>query len=351
MLSLKTYLTRQSKYYRMGYKWKQIRRFYWVHFTLLFFVVSLTFGIQSCRDEWGWSFPPDSQISIPKLKTRNVIIVVVDGLRYSEGWGDNKHEYIPLMADSMARFGAVNQEFYNLGNTYTTAGHTSLSTGVYQSIDNDGKELPQYPSVFQYWNKNCLNGAKKSWVITSKGKLKVLADCNYRGFKGRFNPSVNCGTDGNGNGYREDSLTLKVALSVFTEFRPNLVLINFRDPDYTAHSGNWDNYTKAVKATDRYVFQLWKFIQTDAFYKNRTAMFVTGDHGRHLNGVGDGFAGHGDDCDGCRHIGFYAFGPDFRQKVILNTKREQIDLPVTIAAMLGFTLNQSKGKVMTEIFK
>lgn len=326
------------------------RRIFGVRVILLFFVFGLTISFYSCREDWNWSFPSDTQISIPNLKTQNIVVVVVDGLRYSEGWGDAKHEYIPFMADSMARYGIVNQEFYNLGNTYTTAGHTSITTGVYQSINNEGNELPQYPSVFQYWNKFSLSSAKKSWVIASKGKLKILADCNFRSYKGKYNPSIDCGTDGNGNGYREDSLTLKVALSVFSEFRPNLVLINFRDPDYTAHSGNWKNYTKAIKATDRYVFQLWKFLQANTFYKNRTAIFVTNDHGRHLNGVGDGFASHGDDCDGCRHIGFYAFGPDFKQNVILNTKREQIDLPVTIAAMLGFTLNQSKGEVMTEIF-
>lgn len=319
-------------------------------FFLLFFVFSFTLPFYSCHEDWSWSFS-DREILIPNRKTQNIVIVVVDGFRYSEGWGEANHKYIPFMADSMAKYGVVNSAFYNLGHTYTTAGHTSILTGIYQSIDNNGNELPQYPSVFQYWNKYSLSDSKKSWIIASKGKLKILSDCNYRSFKGKFSPSVNCGTDGLGNGYREDSLTLKLALSVFSEFKPNLVLINFRDPDYSAHSGSWNGYINGVKATDRYVFRLWKFLQNNEFYKNKTALFVTSDHGRHLDGIGDGFAGHGDDCDGCRHIGFFAFGPDFKQNIILNAKREQIDLSVTIAAMLGFTLNQSKGKVMTEIFE
>lgn len=326
------------------------RRFIYVRFILLFFLFSLTFSFYSCRDDLSWSFPTDTQISIPNLKPQNIVIVVVDGLRYSEGWGEANHKYIPFMADSMAKYGVVNSAFYNLGNTYTTAGHTSILTGIYQSIDNEGNELPQYPSVFQYWNKYSLSDSQKSWVIASKGKLKILSDCNYRSFKGKYRPFFNCGSDGVGNGYREDSLTLNVVMSVFSESKPKLMLINFRDPDYSAHSGDWKSYVKAIKATDRYVFRLWKFLQLNEFYKNKTALFVTSDHGRHLDGISDGFAGHGDDCDGCRHIGFNAFGPDFKKNTILNTKREQIDLPVTISAMLGFTLNQSKGKVMSEIF-
>jgi hypothetical protein len=328
---------------------KYIARIFSKYFFTFFFIFNLSVVFYSCHEDWEWSFS-GSRISTPNLKTQNIIVVVVDGLRFSEGWGDASHSYIPFIADSMAKYGVVNSRFYNMGPTYTNAGHTSLLTGVYQEIDNNGNELPRYPSVIQYWNKYSLSDSTKSWIITSKGKLKILADCNLRGLNGRFKPSLNCGTDGVGNGYREDSLTLKVALSVFSEFKPNLMLINFRDPDYSAHGGNWNSYIKGVKATDKYVFRLWKFLQSDEFYKNKTALFVTNDHGRHLDGISDGFAGHGDGCDGCRHIGLYAFGPDFRQNLIIDTKREQIDLPVTIAYLLGFSFPQSRGKVMTELF-
>lgn len=288
-----------------------------------------------------------------EYQTKNVIVVVVDGLRYSEGWGDLTHQYIPRMAEILTKDGVVNTHFFNLGDTYTSAGHTSLTTGIYQTIDNNGKELPDNPSFFQYWNQVYGNDQRKSWIITSKDKLAVLADCKNPYWMGKFTPSANCGVDGLGvgSGYREDSLTLKIALKILSEDHPNLVLINFRDPDYSAHTGNWINYIKGIRTTDEYVYRLWQFLQTNSTYKNTTTLFVTNDHGRHLDGVGDGFAGHGDGCDGCRHISLFACGPDFRKNIVLNVSREQIDLPVTVSKLLGFSLPNSQGKVMTELFE
>jgi membrane-anchored protein YejM (alkaline phosphatase superfamily) len=285
-------------------------------------------------------------------KTKNVIIVVVDGLRYSEGWGDPNHEYIPRMADDLSKKGIINTQFFNLGDTYTSAGHTSLTTGIYQSINNAGQEYPQNPSIFQYWNREYHNNQVKSWIITSKDKLAILGDCKNPQWKGKYTPSVNSGIDGLGlgSGYREDSLTLKTALEILKEHHPDLVLINFRDPDYSAHSGIWNNYVDGVRKTDKYVYRLWQFLQNDIIYHNTTTMFVTNDHGRHLDNVADGFASHGDGCDGCRHLNFFACGPDFKQGIVVNVLREQIDVPVTIAELLRFEIPYSKGKVMTELF-
>jgi membrane-anchored protein YejM (alkaline phosphatase superfamily) len=315
----------------------------------IFLLISVV--LFSCLDEPDWH---DNRIKKVDrhYKTKNVMIVVVDGLRYSEGWGDSTHQYIPQMAEILSKQGVINTHFYNLGDTYTSAGHTSLTTGIYQSINNSGLELPENPSIFQYWNQQYRNNPVKSWIITSKDKLAVLADCKNQDWKGRFTPSVNSGIDGLGigSGYREDSLTLKTALGVLKDYHPNLVLINFRDPDYSAHSGIWTSYVDGVRKTDKYVYQLWQFLQSDNIYKNTTTLFVTNDHGRHLDTVADGFASHGDGCEGCRHLGFFASGPDFRKGALINVSREQIDIPLTVAELLGFKLPNSKGKVMFELF-
>lgn len=285
-------------------------------------------------------------------KTKNVILIVVDGLRYSEGWGDSTHRYIPRMAEVLSKQGVINTHFYNLGDTYTTAGHTSLTTGIYQSINNGGLEYPQNPSMFQYWNQKYQKNQVYSWIIASKDKLAVLGDCKNPHWKGKYLPSIDSGIDGLGlgSGYREDSLTLKKAIEVLKEYHPNLVLVNFRDPDYSAHSGIWTNYVDGIRKTDEYVYRLWQFLQNDRIYQNTTTIFVTNDHGRHLDNVADGFVSHGDSCDGCRHLNFFACGPDFKQGVVTNVSCEQIDVPATVAELLGFEIPYSKGKVMIELF-
>jgi hypothetical protein len=319
---------------------------------LIFFLFLISLFWISCFEDPYFRYGRVEKI-VRDYKTKNVIVVVVDGQRFSEGWGDSTHQNIPKMAKEMASFGVINTQFYNKGDTYTSSGHTSLTTGVYQSIDNSGEELPANPSVFQYWNEEYGNPRIKSWVITSKDKLAVLADCNDPEWKGLFTPSVNSGVDGLGlgSGYREDSLTLKTVLQILNDHHPNLVLINFRDPDYSAHSGSWDRYLTGIKKTDEYVYRLWKYLQTDKVYRNTTTLFVTNDHGRHLDEVADGFASHGDGCEGCRHLNFFALGPDFENDDILSVQRELIDVPVTIAELLGFSLEKSKGQVMWELFR
>jgi hypothetical protein len=103
--------------------------------------------------------------------------------------------------------------------------------------------------------------------------------------------------------------------------------------------------------TDAYIEQIWNFIQSDPVYQGKTTLFITNDHGRHLNGVSNGFVSHGDDCDGCRHISLLAVGPDFHKGIDILNPREQIDLPTTIAHLMGFKMETAEGQVMTELFK
>lgn len=324
-------------------------------FIAILLIIPMIIG--SCLKEIDYRHAPVNSTNqwnrSQNYKTQNVIIIVADGMRYSEGWGDSTHQYIPHMSEIFSKQGVINTRFYNQGGTYTSAGHTSLTTGVYQSINNGGMEYPKNPSIFQYWNQATNNEQIKSWIITSKDKLAVLGDCTDELWKGKYLPSVNSGIDGLGlgSGYRVDSLTFKTAIGILQENHPNLVLINFREPDSSGHTGIWTNYINGVRKTDEYIYRLWQFLQNDNNYKNTTTIFVTSDHGRHLDNVADGFAGHGDDCDGCRHLNFFAFGPDFKKGIILDVNHEQIDIPVTIAEMLGFTMLTSEGRVMTELFE
>jgi len=283
--------------------------------------------------------------------TENIIVLVIDGARYSETWGDPEHRFIPVTAGELAGEGVINTQFYNNGPTYTLAGHTSITTGFYQEIDNSGAVLPDHPSVFQYWNREVAAPSEQSWIITSKDKLAVLTNCQDTAFKYCYMPSCNCGVNGPGSGYRDDSLTLEVVFNVLKEKKPHLLLINLRDPDYSAHTTNWKYYIQGIQKTDRYAGQLLKFIRTNPYYKDKTTLFVTNDHGRHLDSIPGGFSSHGDQCEGCRHIFLYAYGPDFKKGVITDVKRELPDITATISELLHIHMANDSGKVMRELFK
>ncbi|MBF9255354.1 sulfatase-like hydrolase/transferase [Pontibacter sp. 172403-2] len=283
------------------------------------------------------------------FRTKNVIIVVIDGPRYSETWG-NVPGYIPAMSARMRPKGVFFSNFLNDAYTYTNAGHTAITTGINQPIDNNGNELPANPSIFQHWLKSTGKPATAAWIITSKDKLNILGNTLHPDWQNKYLPSQNCGVNGPGSGYRADSLTLAVAKQILTRDKPNLVLINFMEPDGYAHAGNWDYYLKGISRDDRYVKQLWDFLRKNKNYKNNTTLLVTNDHGRHLDGIDGGWIEHGDNCAGCQHISLLALGPDFKKGRMVATQYTLVDIAPTIAWLLGFNFEQAQGHVIPDLF-
>ncbi|WP_299757859.1 alkaline phosphatase family protein [uncultured Pontibacter sp.] len=271
------------------------------------------------------------------LKTEHVVILVIDGTRWSETWGAAPG-IIPNMATSLKGKGSFLPNFFNDAYTYTNSGHAAITTGVNQPIDNYGDELPANPSIFQYFLKQTGKPATAAWIVSSKDKLHILADTKRPDWQGTFQPSVNAGVSGPGSGYRMDSLTLAVAKNILSTHKPNLMLINFMEPDGFAHAGNWENYLRGISRGDRYAKELWDFLNEHEAFKKKTTLFVTTDHGRHLDGINGGWTEHGDNCAGCQQIYLLALGPDFKKGEV-TARYTLIDIAPTVARLLNFEMN------------
>ena len=285
-----------------------------------------------------------------KYKTQNIVLFVMDGARYSETWGEPTHQYIPNLAGPLAKEGATFTQFKNKGTTKTDPGHTALVTGFYEDLENSGKVLPAHASFLQAWLKSTGQPKTSAWIVASKDKLEILGNTRDPEWNGKFTPSTDCGLKGLGTGYRPDEATWEAVKSTLSRDHPRLLVINFQEPDSSGHKKDWVRYIHGIQDKDEYAGQLWKLLQADPFYAGKTAFFLTNDHGRHLDSKG-GFQTHGDDCEGCRHIFLYAAGPDFKKNAIIDTEREQIDVPATIAELLGIPLPDCKGHVITELFE
>ena len=274
----------------------------------------------------------------PSLQTENVVIVVIDGPRWSETWG-NTPGNIPNMAGELKANGSFLGQFLNDGYTYTNAGHVAITTGVNQTIDNYGNEFPINPSIFQYWLKSSGKPATSAWIISSKDKLHILANAVHPEWRGQYQPSLDCGVNGPGTGYRADSLTTVRVKQIMTQHKPHLVLINFMEPDGYAHAGNWPYYIRGIQRNDKYVKEIWDFIQNDPHYKDKTALIITNDHGRHLDGIKEGWKEHGDNCEGCEKISLLALGPDFKRNSIVDVRHTLVDITPTVAKLLDFKMD------------
>jgi hypothetical protein len=282
-------------------------------------------------------------------KARHLFIVVIDGPRWSETWADPAvaAKNIPHQWGELAAQGTRYTAFRNTGWTYTNCGHTALTTGFYEQIENQGNELPNHPSMFQLFRAATDHPAGSTWVVASKDKLKILADTKDKAWKGHLVPRFDCGNLG--GGYRTDGATVAVVERVLASDHPELMLVNLREPDSSGHAKDWDGYLRGIAANDAAVARIWSVIQADAELHDRTDLFITNDHGRHLDGHGDGYISHGDDCEGCRHISLLALGPDIAAGQVRDQVRSQVDLAATVAWLAGIELPGSPGVVMHEL--
>lgn len=281
----------------------------------------------------------------------NVVIIIMDGARYSETYGDTLNRYTPFLNDTLAKIGTVCTKFYNSGTTYTIAGHTAITTGHNQMISNSGLEFPEKHSIFQQWLYETKNHKSKAWLITSKDKLEVLSNCNDGTWEDKFIPSYDCGINGLGTGYRDDSVSVNNIFEVLKNDKPNLLFVNLKDPDDVGHQGNWKNYLDAVKKADRYISSIWHYLDQDTVYSGNTTFIVTNDHGRHLDSVSPGFSGHGDDCDGCRHLCLWAQGVKIKEGFEDSSIYDQRDLNSTISYLLNIDNISDSGNIMQTILK
>jgi hypothetical protein len=283
--------------------------------------------------------------AVAAYQTDRVVLVIIDGLRYSEGLGDPARTYVPEMA-ALEQQGTVVETFLNDGVTYTARAVPAIWCGGWTQMvsfsDPDCGGASNYysvmPSVFEYYRKGLSRPASDCVYV-----LKHL--CSW---KGSFDPAF-------GSAYwptyhavgSTDADVWGQAQIVLSTQAPRFMLLYLAGVDNAGGTGNWSTYLKAIATADDIVGQLWQALQTNPAYAGKTTLLVTNDHGRHTTN----FTSHGDGCAGCRRIQFLAVGPDIRIGEVSMVPRAIPDIAPTIGALLGFPTPLVTGSAMEEIFR
>lgn len=284
-------------------------------------------------------------LPVRAAQTERVVLVLIDGLRYSEGLGDPAHEHVPEMA-TLADQGAIVEPFQNLGVTYTDHAVPAVWCGGYTDIfsfsDPDcggsSNNYTELPSLFEYFRKQ-LDRPTTDCVYVLKD-----VGCPWRGsmhpdYGPDWWPLYHMAGSSDTDVWNE-------AQDVLQSLSPTLMFFYLADVDHYGHLGNWNNYLAAIETADGIVGDLWALLQSLPAYAGKTTMFVTNDHGRH----DWDFSGHGDGCVGCRTIQLLAVGPDVKSGFVSTTPRDIPDITPTIASLLGFETEYATGEVMSELF-
>ena len=79
---------------------------------------------------------------------------------------------------------------------------------------------------------------------------------------------------------RPDAYTFEFALAHLRAHHPRLLYVALDETDDLAHDGRYEAVLEALHRYDRWLERLWDELQSDRFYRGRTSLVITVDHGR-----------------------------------------------------------------------
>jgi hypothetical protein len=152
-----------------------------------------------------------------------------------------------------------------------------------------------------------------------------------------------------GNAECLDVFTHYAAMEYLRTRKPKVLYIAYGETDEWAHHGYYRSYLDAAHRVDKWITDIWNYVQSDPQYKNKTAIFITTDHGRgDLNK--DEWKSHGQKITDAYEIWFAVIGTGIaatgEQKS--NAQFYQDQFAQTIAKILGYTY-KAQHPISTEI--
>ena len=339
-----------------------------------------------------------------KLKTKYVILITLDGIRWQEVfsgadstliynktftkdsanvvkkfWDDSNNQrrkmLMPIFWSDIAKhgqlYGNVNKgSVVELKNPYwfSYPGYSEILVGYVDSTRNSNasENNPNVTVLEHIHDQPGFDG-------------KVAAFCSWDVFDYILNEKragflVNAGMErfeesqGNQKGellnemmfqipvpwgsVRFDAFTYQYAFDYLKRYKPRLLYIAFDGTDEFAHEGKYDQYLLSANRLDGYIKHIWDWVQSDYRYKNKTTLIITTDHGRGDEPI-DYWRHHGSSVKGAEKVWISVMGPDTPATGEVNNSRKiySSQIAKTISTLLGvdYTNKESVGDVIKGI--
>ena len=145
---------------------------------------------------------------------------------------------------------------------------------------------------------------------------------------------------------RYDQLTFLNAREYIEQHHPKIVFIGLGETDEFAHEGHYDKYLQQASSIDKMISDLWYYVQTNPFYKNKTTFIITTDHGR--GETANSWHKHSLFVKGSAKTWMAMIGPGIAPAGEMKAEQQvyQKQIASTIAALLGqaFKTSHKTGK-------
>ena len=331
----------------------------------------------------------------PPLRTRNVVLIVSDGLRWQEVFtgadptllneanggiwdkeadlrrefwredpGERRRALLPFLWNTVAVRGQIfgNQALGSVarvtnGLAFSYPGYNEMLTG-HPDARIDSNEFGPNPniSVLEWLNTLPDLHAKVSvyatWAIfkdilnvpRSHLPLQVGWDPPYHGSLTQRQELLNRLYESTTRLDDEDvyNAFLQVPLlESFDKQQPRVLFVGYGETDNWAHAGRYDLLLHSAHLFDRFVGELWERLQALPAYRDSTTFIITTDHGR-----GSGpteWKEHGVEQKGSENIWIAVLGPDTPPlgERGHTTEVHQAQIAATVAALLGKDYRQA----------
>jgi hypothetical protein len=153
---------------------------------------------------------------------------------------------------------------------------------------------------------------------------------------------------------RHDAFTHHYAMEYIKRKHPRLVYIAYGETDDFAHGGHYDAYLKSAYQTDAFISEIWGYAQNHPQYQGKTTMIITTDHGRGTVPK-DTWRSHGIKISGADQIWIAVIGPDTPALGIVKDSQQyyQNQVAATVAKFLGldYTNDRPVGQAVKTAFK
>lgn len=154
---------------------------------------------------------------------------------------------------------------------------------------------------------------------------------------------------------RLDAFTHNYMMEHVKKHHPKVVYISYGETDDFAHDGRYDHYLRSAHQTDKWIESIWNFIQNDPFYKDKTAIVITTDHGRGTSPMTE-WKSHGRTYVGSDQMWIAAIGPGIPALGIVQEPQQlyQNQVAGTVAKLLGLAYQGDRyeaGKPIPTVFE
>lgn len=299
----------------------------------------------------------------------NVIIITIEGVRGQDTVLEPHHQYIPHFWNLLRVEGTLFTDVVDLNRQFHMPVVGCINTGKWHPLDQE----VGYPTIFQYARRAYGWPKEKTWAIGEWNNQSVFVNDEFNEESGPCRlTTLQIDPPPELKGVLTDQETIfferyraieaspiffwptwdslneiehRMLKKVMKEFKPKLIHY-IANATETAHFDDCGRYLISVRRVDEMIYDIWKVIRSDPFYRDNTYLFVTPDHERNAL-----YMDHTENpVERPSRVWLYIYGPKIKKDYVVKTTVYHTDIFPTVAYLLGLSVGQGDGKVLHECF-